>query len=147
MILEGLLRDAPRVVLELGYGLGEIARRLAAQTDRVDAVEPSRAMLTLARQLPGGEQRNIQWYGCTAEAFTYVAGYGLVIAAESLQWMDWDHVFPAVRVALAPHRNLVVLDRRLDRVPCRRGTVLCQSPSVISAHPPGIPSASRTTKV
>lgn len=47
-ILERLLGDATRVVLELGCGLGEIARRLAAQMDRVDAVEPSHAMLERA---------------------------------------------------------------------------------------------------
>jgi hypothetical protein len=46
--LDRLIGNAPRVILELGCGLGEIARRLAAQTARVDAVEPSHAMLTLA---------------------------------------------------------------------------------------------------
>ena len=116
-LLDRLLGNTPRVVLELGCGLGEIARRLATQTDRVDAVEPSRAMLALARSLPGGEQRNLQWYECTAEAFAYRPGYGLVIAAESLHWMDWDRVLPAIRVALAPHGSLVLLDRRLDTVP------------------------------
>ena len=116
-ILAGLLGDAPRIVLELGCGLGEIARRLAPQMDRVDAVDPSLAMLALARSLPGGERRNIQWYCCTAEEFTYVPGYSLVIAAESLQWMDWYRVLPAIRAALSPHGRLVVLDRLLDTVP------------------------------
>jgi SAM-dependent methyltransferase len=116
-ILDRLLRDVPRVVLELGCGLGEIARRLAAQTDRVDAVEPAHAMLELARLLPGGEHRNVQWYCCTAEEFAYMPGYGLVIAAESLHWLDWYRVLPAIRVTLAPHGRLVVLDRRLDTVP------------------------------
>jgi hypothetical protein len=31
--------------------------------------------------------------------------------------MDWDRVLPAIRVALAPHGSLVLLDRRLDTVP------------------------------
>ena len=116
-ILAGLIVDGPRVVLELGCGLGEIARRLAIQTDRVDAVEPSHAMLALARTLPGGERSNLQWYCCTAEEFAYVPGYGLVIAAESLHWMDWYRVLPAIRAALTPRGRLVVLDRRLDTVP------------------------------
>jgi SAM-dependent methyltransferase len=73
-LLEGLLVDAPRLVLELGCGLGEIARRLATQTDRVDAVEPSHAMLTLARTLPGGGRQNVHWFCCTAEEFAYVLG-------------------------------------------------------------------------
>jgi SAM-dependent methyltransferase len=116
-ILAGLIVDGPRVVLELGCGVGEIARRLAAQTDRVDAVEPSHAMLALARTLPGGERSNLQWYCCTAEEFAYVPGYGLVIAAESLHWMDWYRVLPAIRAVLAARGSLVVLDRRLDTVP------------------------------
>jgi SAM-dependent methyltransferase len=116
-ILAGLIVDAPRVVLELGCGLGEITRRLAVQTDRVDAVEPSHAMLALARTLPGGGCGNIHWYCCTAEEFAYVPGYELVIAAESLHWMDWQRVFPAIRAVLAPRGSLAVLDRRLDTVP------------------------------
>lgn len=116
-ILAGLIADAPLLVLELGCGLGEIARRLAAQTDRVDAVEPSQTMLALARTLPGGERQNIQWFCCTAEEFAYVPGYSLVIAAESLQWMDWHRVLPAIRAALSPRGRLAVLDRRFDPVP------------------------------
>jgi SAM-dependent methyltransferase len=116
-ILDGLIVDAPRIVLELGCGLGEIARRLAAQTDRVDAVEPSHAMLELACTLPGGERRNIHWLCCTAEEFAYAPGYSLVIAAESLHWMDWQRVLPAIRGCLTPQGKLAVLDRRLDTVP------------------------------
>jgi SAM-dependent methyltransferase len=116
-ILEGLIVDVPRLVLELGCGLGEIARRLAAQTDRVDAVEPSRAMLALARTLPGGERRNIHWHCCTAEEFAYVPGYSLVIAAESLHWMDWYRVLPAIRTSLSSRGRLAVLNRRLNTVP------------------------------
>src|SRR5262245_26298758 len=93
-ILETLLGDASRIILELGCGLGEIARRLASTVDRVDAVEPSHAMLALARRLPGGEQRNLRWHECAAEKFEYQSSYGLVITAESLQWMEWDRVLP-----------------------------------------------------
>lgn len=118
MILARLIVDVPPIVLDLGCGLGEIARCLAAQTDRVDAVEPSRAMLELACTLPGGRRRNIQWYCCPAEEFAYVPGYSLVIAAESLHWMDWSRVLPAIRAALAPRGKLaIILGRRLDTVP------------------------------
>jgi SAM-dependent methyltransferase len=117
-ILEGLLVESPRIVLELGCGLGEIARRLAIQADRVDAVEPSQAMLDLARTLPAGGRRNIHWCCCTAEEFAYVPGYGLVIAAESLHWMDWQRVLPAIRTSLSPQGRLaIVLSRRVDTVP------------------------------
>jgi hypothetical protein len=39
-LLEGLIVDRSRSVLELGCGLGEIARRLAARVERVEAVDP-----------------------------------------------------------------------------------------------------------
>lgn len=54
VFLEELIADTPRIVLELGCGLGEITRRLAARAKRVDAVNPSHAMLAIARTLPGG---------------------------------------------------------------------------------------------
>jgi len=117
-ILRQFSVDAPHIVLELGCGLGEMARRLATESERVDAVEPSHAMLALARTLPGGQQQNIQWHCCTAEAFVYVPGYSLVITAESLHWMDWYRVLPAIRAALSPHGRLaIILARRLDTVP------------------------------
>jgi SAM-dependent methyltransferase len=116
-ILEGLIVDAPRLVLELVCGLGEIARRVAAQTDRADAAIHSPAMLALARTLPGGERQNIHWYCCSAEEFAYGLGYGLVIAAESLRCMDWHRILPAIRGSLSPRGRLAVLDRRLDTVP------------------------------
>ena len=47
-ILEGLIVDTPRIVLERGCGLGEIARQIAAQVERVDAGDPSQAMLKRA---------------------------------------------------------------------------------------------------
>jgi SAM-dependent methyltransferase len=116
-ILESLLGKTTRIVLELGCGLGEIARRLASRTDRIDAVEPSRIMLELARVLPGGGHRNIRWHCCTAEEFAYMPVYGLVIAAESLHWMDWFSVLPAIGVSLAPQGRLAVIERRLDTAP------------------------------
>jgi SAM-dependent methyltransferase len=118
VILEGLMVDSPRIVLELGCGLGEIARRIAAQVDRVDAVDPSQAMLAVARTLPGGGVRNIRWFHCTAEEFPYEPGYALVITAESLHWMDWQRVLAAVRMCLSPRGRLaIILDRRPDTVP------------------------------
>jgi SAM-dependent methyltransferase len=117
-LLEGLIVDRPRSVLELGCGLGEIARRLAARVERVEAVDPSPAMLALARTLPGGAHRHVHWFCCAAEDFVYGSEYALVIAAESLHWMDWQCVLPAVRAALSPNGRLaLILGRRLDTVP------------------------------
>jgi SAM-dependent methyltransferase len=82
-VLERLLGDGPRIVLDLGTGPGEIARRLAPRVARVDAVDPSPAMLALARQLPGGAHPNITSHLALAEDFAYPSRYGLAVAAES----------------------------------------------------------------
>ena len=52
-LLERLLVDAPRVVLDLGAGDGAIARPLAPRVDRVDAVDISAAMVEAGRNRPG----------------------------------------------------------------------------------------------
>lgn len=117
-LLEGLMVDTPRIVLELGCGLGEITRRLAARVERVDAVDPSHAMIAMAQTLPGGAHRHVHWFCCTAEDFAYGSEYALVIAAESLHWMDWQRVLPVVRASLSPSGRLaIILGRRLDTVP------------------------------
>jgi SAM-dependent methyltransferase len=110
--------DSPSLVLDLGCGLGEIARRLAAQVERVDAVDPSQAMLEIARTLPDGERGNIHWHCCPAEEFLYGSGYDLVITAESLHWMAWERVLPAVHAALSPRGKLaIILGRRAVAMP------------------------------
>ena len=119
-ILADLIVDAPRNVLELGCGPGEIARGLAARVAHVDAVDPSQAMLDLARTLPGSERSNLNWHCCSAETFTYPRPYALAITAESLHWMDWERVLPAIRASLTPRAKLVIiLGRRLTGMPWR----------------------------
>ncbi len=63
-VLASLVRDAPRTVLDLGCGTGDIARVFAPQVDRLDAVDPSPAMPAMpARHSPVGGIRN-----CTGSA-------------------------------------------------------------------------------
>jgi predicted TPR repeat methyltransferase len=52
-LLVGLISGDRRVVLDVGAGTGDLARRLAPLVDRVDAVDWSDAMIALGRQLPG----------------------------------------------------------------------------------------------
>lgn len=110
-LLHKLMFDQPRYVLELGCGTGEVARRLAPDVDRVDAVDPSAAMLAIGKGLPGGGHPNLNWVRSSAEDFDYPAGYALAITAESLGWLDWNVVFPLLRRALSHHARLVVLVR------------------------------------
>ena len=48
-VLAGLIQDEPRIVLDMGCGTGDVARPLAALVERVDAVDPSAAMLEVGR--------------------------------------------------------------------------------------------------
>jgi SAM-dependent methyltransferase len=116
-VLERLLVDVPRRVLELGCGLGEVARNLVTRAEAVDAVDPSEAMIAAARRLPGGDDPRLRWFNCTAEQFDYRAPYALVVAADSLHWMDWDVVLPAMGRPLSTHGTLALLNRRFDDVP------------------------------
>jgi len=119
-VLHRLVIDSPRRILELGCGLGEIARNLAAHmenVDAVDAVDPSTAMIAAARQLPGGDDPKLRWFNCTAEQFAYRPPYALIVAADSLHWMQWDIVLPAAGRSLSPRGTLALVNRRFDDVP------------------------------
>ncbi|HEY8862497.1 MAG TPA: class I SAM-dependent methyltransferase, partial [Candidatus Limnocylindria bacterium] len=65
-ILESLLVD-PRTVLDAGAGTGALARRMLRFAKRVDAVDPSEAMIQEGRQLPGGTDPRLAWIKGTAE--------------------------------------------------------------------------------
>jgi SAM-dependent methyltransferase len=111
-LFQRLIRDAPSVVLDLGCGTGDISRPLAPLVDRVDAVDPSRAMISRGQTLPGGQHPHIHWTVSSAEDFSYPQGYALVIAAESLHWMDWYTVLPQIHQSLTGQgRMAIVLGR------------------------------------
>src|SRR5690242_8099115 len=68
-ILEELMIDEPRIVLDLGCGTGDIARNLVSRSEHIDAVDPSSAMLAYAQTLPSGDDPRINWINATAEEF------------------------------------------------------------------------------
>jgi SAM-dependent methyltransferase len=106
-VLAGLL-VAPRTVLDVGTGRGEIARPLAQIAARVDAVDPSVEMVTRGRHLPGGDLPNLRWIVAPAETAPLDPPYGLITAASSLHWMEWSAVMPRFRAALAPDAVLAI---------------------------------------
>lgn len=114
-VLMRLIQDAPRVVLDVGTGTGDLARPLAAREDivRVDAVDPSAAMLARARELPGGDSPRVRWIAGTAEDAPLDPPYALVMAGESLHWMDWERVLPRFHV-VGTSNSVVAIVHRLD---------------------------------
>ncbi|MGH2599050.1 MAG: class I SAM-dependent methyltransferase [Dehalococcoidia bacterium] len=64
-ILTDLIAVAPRRVLDVGCGSGEIARALAGRVEHVDAVDVSPAMIETGKHLPGGNDPRL-WRRCGA---------------------------------------------------------------------------------
>jgi SAM-dependent methyltransferase len=114
-LLQGATGNGP--VLELGCGTGEIARALALHFPRIDAVDLSRPMLDRARAMPGGDHPAIRWIESPAETFEYAGPYALAVAGDSLHWMDWDLVLPALAASLAPAARLAIVSAALGDTP------------------------------
>jgi SAM-dependent methyltransferase len=108
-ILEGLLVE-PRNVLDAGSGTGALTIGLARFAERVDAVDPSAAMLREARRVPGGDSERIRWTQGTAETAPLDPPYGLIAAGQSIHWMDPDVVMPRFRESLAPGAVLAIVN-------------------------------------
>src|SRR5207249_11344890 len=84
----------PRTILDAGCGTGELTIGLARFAARVDAVDPSAAMLREARRMRGADDPRIRWIQGTAEAAPLDPPYGLVTAGVSIHWLDPDVVMP-----------------------------------------------------
>ena len=115
--LDRLVIPGDYSVLELGCGPGMVARALCARGRRVVAVDPSEAMIALGKTLEHGDSSRLEWVCSSAEAFAYPERYGLVLAALSIHWMDWDVVFPAIRQALAGGASLALVTSRRELPP------------------------------
>ena len=108
-ILEGLLVE-PRTVLDAGSGTGALTIGLARFAKRVDAVDPSAAMLREARRMPGSDNDRIRWTLGTAESVALDPPYGLITSGSSIHWMDPDLVMPRFRASLAPGAVLAIVN-------------------------------------
>jgi SAM-dependent methyltransferase len=109
LILAGLVKETPRVVLDVGCGTGYIARHLVNYVDRVDAVDFSQAMIETGKKLPGGDHPHLNWIHGAVEEVPFMPPYGLVTAAQSLHWMEWAVVLPRFRQLLLPGGYLALI--------------------------------------
>ncbi len=110
-----LLVDAPRVVLDVGCGTGAVARPFASRVARVDAVDFSAAMIATGRQLPDGDHPNLRWIESSVESAPLAPPYALIVASESLHWMDWAVVMPRFRSLLSAQGLLAIVGQDSTR--------------------------------
>jgi ubiquinone/menaquinone biosynthesis C-methylase UbiE len=110
-VLQGLLPPGPSFVLDLGCGTGDIALGMVGRADQLDAVDPAAAMLRIASTREQSSYPGLHWWQARAEEFAFDRSYSLVIAAESLHWMEWDVVLPAIARCLLPGGYLAIVGR------------------------------------
>jgi len=110
--LEALFPAGPRSIVDLGCGTGEIALGMLGRADRILAVDPSPAMLEVARRRLGGDHPSLHWVCDSAEAFSIGGPHSLVIAAESLHWLEWGIVLPKIAQCLLPGAWLAIVSGR-----------------------------------
>jgi SAM-dependent methyltransferase len=114
----------PRAVLDAGCGTGALTRHMRAFAARIDAVDPSAAMIDEARRLPGGEDPTINWIVGSAETAALHPPYGLVTTGQSLHWMDHEIVMPRFRDVLAPGGYLAATDIEWEYPPAWRDKLI-----------------------
>jgi len=100
----------PRTVLDAGAGTGALARELVRSVARVDAVDPSEAMIAEGRRLPHGDDPRLRWILGRAEDGPLDPPYGLITCGASLHWMDHDVVLPRFERMLAPGARVAIAD-------------------------------------
>ena len=108
-VLEGLL-VGPRIVLDLGSGSGPLAREITRFAQRVDAVDPSAAMIAEGQWLTGGRDPRLRWINGTAEDAPLDPPYGLATAGTSVHWFDPARVMPRLAAALVPGAKLAIVE-------------------------------------
>lgn len=114
-ILTGLMRDEPQTVLDAGCGTGYLARHLVDRVDRLDAVDLSVAMIEQGKGLPNGAHPRLNWIVGAIEDVTLNPPYALIVAGDSIHWMDWYVVMPRFSRLLTPSGHLAIL--RLEQLP------------------------------
>jgi ubiquinone/menaquinone biosynthesis C-methylase UbiE len=94
--LRALLPTNKGSALELGCGTGDLTFGLAPYVDELVAVESSPAMLSAAIRRHQSVPQHVRLVLAQAEAFEPREKFSLVVAAESLHWMDWANLLPNI---------------------------------------------------
>jgi ubiquinone/menaquinone biosynthesis C-methylase UbiE len=118
-ILEQIITDRPRRVLDIGAGEGALARPLAGRVDHVDALDISAAMVEAGRRRPGGRRQNLRWIVGAAETAELGGPYALVTAGASLHWMSWAPTLARLARVMTGHAFLAVVEHGPYDLPWR----------------------------
>src|SRR5258708_7221282 len=111
-ILAELIHQEPRYVLDIGCGIGNIARHLVEHVERLDAVDFSQQMIEQGKQLPHGDHPHLRWFYGRVEDVALDPPYALVTAGQSLHWMDWGIVMPRLHKVLMEGGYLALVESR-----------------------------------
>jgi trans-aconitate methyltransferase len=122
-VLERLITDRPRDVLDIGAGEGALARPLADRVEHVDALDVSAAMVEAGRRRPGGQRPNLRWIVGAAETAGLGGPYALVTAGASLHWMAWHPTLARLAGAMTDNAFLAIVAHGHRDVPWREELV------------------------
>jgi SAM-dependent methyltransferase len=112
-ILTGLINTEMGIshrVLDVGCGIGYIARPLVERVNQVDAVDFSQYMIAKGKHLPNGDNPRLHWLHGAIEDIALNPPYVLITAGDSLHWMDWERVLPRFHDVLVPGCYLAILE-------------------------------------
>ena len=112
-ILNELIIDEPRHVLDVGCGPGRVARYLVNMVDHIDAVDISDRMIAVGKSLPDGQHPNLKWHVGSAETTPLKPPYALITAGQSLHWLDWYTVMPRFHQMLTPNGVVAIVGHHL----------------------------------
>lgn len=122
-ILDDLIVDEPRRVLDVGCGPGRVARYLVNRVDAIDAVDLSEGMIEVGKTLPDGRHPSLNWIIGAAETVPLNPPYALITAGQSLHWMDWYSVMPRFAKMLTPNGVLAIVGHTFAPQPWIEGTI------------------------
>ena len=133
--------ESPGTVLDAGAGTGALARTMTTFAERVDALDPSAAMIAEGRRLPGGGDGRLRWILGRAEDAPLAPPYGLITCGVSLHWMDLAVVLPRFREVLAPGAHLAIVDNQNIHGPYRDEVWKITDRYAATSHHPETPEA------
>ena len=114
-ILLELIQDESPIVLDVGTGIGNLARRLTQHVNHVDAIDFSQNMIDRGKSLPNGDAPNLQWIYGRVEDVIPDKEYSLIVGGDSMHWMEWDVIFPKFADRLTSNGFVAIVGRNEKR--------------------------------